>query len=274
MIYSADDSILTKQNIILLDNFTNYNRPSVDYFDDSFDSYSHYANSFLLLSKYTQKRKKNLRLPSCSSEDELDYFFYIGRLTNCVFRRWSIHVNPKINVKINPLDINWNREMDTTVLYGPDLTNRVPTGIPSLLTKGTNASSSSSSLKRTSSGISTPSSSTWSSPLQSCVASKSTVSKCLHFNELVLKKVIYDQWGNFYESHTLINDILPKPSHNIELSSHFKLISKAEHRLSKKHSNNQNSILDSTPRNSHNLDNSSTFLNFPQNNKKELMFVA
>ncbi|CAI4036373.1 hypothetical protein SMKI_15G2150 [Saccharomyces mikatae IFO 1815] len=117
---SLDDTVLTKKNIALLDNATNYVRPAIDYFHFIFDYDSlDVPITWRLLLK--MRKHKLLRLPSCSPENEFDYSIYIARLHNCMWRRWSIkHFNLE-GLEINPLRINWNKETDITVLYGPDL---------------------------------------------------------------------------------------------------------------------------------------------------------
>lgn len=101
---------------------TNYNKPAIDYFHHEFNDASlEMSASWTLLLK--MRKHKLLRLPSCSSEDVLDYNMYLVRLHHCLWRRWSINHYGLQNFKSNPLSINWNKETDVTVLYGPDLTN-------------------------------------------------------------------------------------------------------------------------------------------------------
>ena len=45
----------------------------------------------------------------------------MARLYHCIWRRWSIKHFNLDEYKIYPLSINWNKEIDVTVLYGPDL---------------------------------------------------------------------------------------------------------------------------------------------------------
>ncbi|EJS42836.1 YKR075C [Saccharomyces arboricola H-6] len=119
---SLDDTIISYQNLMLLDNMTNYNRPAIDYFHHEFNNASlEMPASWKLLLK--MRKHKLLRLPSCSSEDSLDYNMYLVRLHHCLWRRWSINQYDLQSSKSNPLSINWNKETDVTVLYGPDLTN-------------------------------------------------------------------------------------------------------------------------------------------------------
>lgn len=117
---SLDDSVLTKKNIALLDNATNYIRPAIDYFHFKFNYDSlDVSTTWRLLLK--MRKHKLLRLPSCSSENEFDYSIYMARLYHCIWRRWSIKHFNLDEYKIDPLSINWNKEIDVTVLYGPDL---------------------------------------------------------------------------------------------------------------------------------------------------------
>lgn len=125
---SLDDSIISKQNMMLLDNVTNYSKCAIDYFhcdlnntDNSTDNNNNndLPLSWSLLCK--MKKHKLLRLPSCSIEDDIDYNMYLQRLHHCLWRRWSIQQFNLHNVKLDPLDINWNKNTDVTVLYGPDL---------------------------------------------------------------------------------------------------------------------------------------------------------
>lgn len=117
---SLDDTIISKQNLMLLDNVTNYNKPAIDYFHHSFNNdLLELPLSWTLLLK--MRKHKLLRLPSCSLEDDIDYNIYLVRLHHCLWRRWSINYYHLNNNKINPLSINWNKDTDVTVLYGPDL---------------------------------------------------------------------------------------------------------------------------------------------------------
>ncbi|EJS41682.1 YOR062C [Saccharomyces arboricola H-6] len=117
---SLDDSVLTKKNIALLDNATNYTRPAVDYFRFTFD-YDRLDVPITWRLLWKMRKHKLLRLPSCSSENEFDYTMYMARLHHCMWRRWSINHFKLDDLKIDPLSINWNKERDVTLLYGPDL---------------------------------------------------------------------------------------------------------------------------------------------------------
>ncbi|KAL3237546.1 uncharacterized protein RNJ42_01080 [Nakaseomyces bracarensis] len=118
---SLDDSIVTRQNLILLDNLTNYDKSSIDYFHYKFamDGPDVPLAWTILL---RMKSHRVLRLPSCAMEDDQDYTDYLMRLHHCLWRRWSLHYFDLAKNKQNPLDINWNKESDVNVLYGPDLT--------------------------------------------------------------------------------------------------------------------------------------------------------
>lgn len=118
---SLDDTIISRQNLMLLDNVTNYQRPAIDYFHHKFNENKlEIPLSWTLLLK--MRKHKLLRLPSCSIEDDMDYKIYLVRLHHCLWRRWSIDYYHLDKCKADPLSINWNKETDVTVLYGPDLT--------------------------------------------------------------------------------------------------------------------------------------------------------
>ncbi|CCK69733.1 uncharacterized protein KNAG_0C06400 [Huiozyma naganishii CBS 8797] len=117
---SLDDSIISRQNLMLLDNVTNYNKAAIDYFHHKFsDELLELPVSWTMLLK--MRKHKLLRLPSCAIEDDDDYRMYLVRLHHCLWRRWSINYYKLNKTKLNPLAINWNKETDVTVLYGPDL---------------------------------------------------------------------------------------------------------------------------------------------------------
>ncbi|CCD26234.1 uncharacterized protein NDAI_0H00600 [Naumovozyma dairenensis CBS 421] len=119
---SLDDTIISRQNLMLLDNVTNYQKPAIDYFHHEFnDDKLEIPLSWTLLLK--MRKHKLLRLPSCSIEDDMDYNIYLVRLHHCLWRRWSINYYHLDKCKLDPLSINWNKETDVTVLYGPDLTD-------------------------------------------------------------------------------------------------------------------------------------------------------
>ncbi|KAL3233564.1 Uncharacterized protein RNJ44_03604 [Nakaseomyces bracarensis] len=116
---SLDDTIISRQNLMLLDNVTNYSKPALDYFHHEFDYSKDVCLSWGLLLK--MRKHKVLRLPSCSNEDDMDYNIYLERLHHCLWRRWSMNLFKLEDKKLNPLSINWNKDTDVTVLYGPDL---------------------------------------------------------------------------------------------------------------------------------------------------------
>ncbi|GCF01303.1 hypothetical protein ZYGM_000941 [Zygosaccharomyces mellis] len=115
---SLDDTIISRQNLLLLDNVTNYARPAIDYFTCRFQDQD-IATTWKLLLK--MRNHKLIRLPSCSLEDDLGYHLYLSRLYHTLWRRWSQQLY-RINCRADPLSVNWDKELDMTVLYGPDLT--------------------------------------------------------------------------------------------------------------------------------------------------------
>lgn len=118
---SLDDTIISRQNLMLLDNVTNYRKPALDYFHHKFNSDAlEMPMTWTLLLK--MRKHKLLRLPSCAIEDDADYNAYLMRLHHCLWRRWSLEHFKLEKNKVDPLSINWNKETDITVLYGPDLT--------------------------------------------------------------------------------------------------------------------------------------------------------
>ncbi|CDO91762.1 unnamed protein product [Kluyveromyces dobzhanskii CBS 2104] len=120
---SLDDTIIIRKNLLLLDNVTNLNKPAIDYFHHNFNETYAICETWKVLLKVG--KHKVLRLPSCSQEDESDYNYYLKRLHHCLWRRWSMEnfqLNGSEN-KYDPLRINWNKENDMTVLYGPQLSD-------------------------------------------------------------------------------------------------------------------------------------------------------
>lgn len=115
---SLDDTIISKGNLLLLDNITNYARPAIDYFTHNFGDQG-IAIPWRLLLK--MKNHKLIRLPSCSSEDDSDYHFYLTRLHHALWRRWTQQLYG-IKGRTDPKRIDWDRDSDMMVLYGPDLT--------------------------------------------------------------------------------------------------------------------------------------------------------
>lgn len=120
---SLDDTVIIRKNLLLLDNVTNLNKPAIDYFHHNFKETYSICETWKVLLKVG--KHKVLRLPSCSQEDESDYNYYLKRLHHCLWRRWSMenfHLNDSAH-KYDPLRINWNKENDMTVLYGPQLSD-------------------------------------------------------------------------------------------------------------------------------------------------------
>ncbi|CCC70935.1 hypothetical protein NCAS_0G00480 [Naumovozyma castellii] len=119
---SLDDTIISPKNLMLLDNVTNYTKEAIDYFNYDFKP-SHYLQGVPLSCSLLAKMSKHnlLRLPSCSMEEPIDYSIYLTRLHNALWRRWSINQFNLHDRKCNPLQLDWNKETDMTVLYGPDL---------------------------------------------------------------------------------------------------------------------------------------------------------
>lgn len=117
---SLDDSIICSQNLMLLDNVTNYNNVAIDYYHTKLSMEERRLSYSLLLK---MKKHKLLRLPSCSMEDEIDYKIYLHRLHHCIWRGWSIDFYGLQNHKMNPALINWDKENDMIVLYGPNFSS-------------------------------------------------------------------------------------------------------------------------------------------------------
>ncbi|SMN17887.1 similar to Saccharomyces cerevisiae YOR062C Protein of unknown function [Maudiozyma saulgeensis] len=225
---SLDDSIISDQNLMLLDNVTNYTRASVDYFHHSFDyNKLEMSETWALLLK--MRKHKLLRLPSCSSEDDDDYSMYLKRLHHCLWRRWAIHEFHLQDKKLDPLVINWNKETDVTVLYGPSLSKDIDqqkqeesktVEIPSFSSQDSDEIKSvhsdtnldySSSYDSYSSSVESQTSSIFDSPsiLKTNHTNNNTSSsmkKSLKFNSLVHRRDI-NQRGQFIESDIKINDI-------------------------------------------------------------------
>lgn len=229
---SLDDSILSSQNMILLDNVTNYKKSALDYFHHDFDyNNQELPTTWNLLCK--MRKHKLLRLPSCSNEDDTDYIMYIERLHHCLWRRWSIHNFNLENKKLNPLSLNWNKETDITVLYGPDLAmadrkNETEEDQCSRLTGLKNGKQIKSALKHSfsdsslieniplqSNSVTSDNLSTYSSSVDSTTSSifDSPISqsekpkiKKLAFNNVVQKREI-NKYGQINETMISVNDI-------------------------------------------------------------------
>ncbi|GMM53428.1 hypothetical protein DAKH74_000440 [Maudiozyma humilis] len=216
---SLDDSIISDQNLMLLDNVTNYTRASVDYFHHDFDYASpEIGDTWALLLK--MRKHKLLRLPSCSTEDDDDYSMYLKRLHHCLWRRWAIHEYNLQNRKLDPLAINWNKETDVTVLYGPALSKNIETAAKKTpVAPATDADSIHSDPGATldyedtySSSIDSQTSSIFDSPsilkttTSNTEESAPTPKKSLKFNYIVARRDI-DSSGKISECNVSINDI-------------------------------------------------------------------
>ena len=221
---SLDDTIISKQNMMLLDNVTNYDRVAIDYFHTPWQNMKDLPLSWSLLCK--MKKHKLLRLPSCSMEDDLDYNIYLQRLHHCLWRRWSIE-NFRLNgTKLDPLDINWNKETDITVLYGPDFSIYKSTEISNNTNKyntiplskfDTNKEKESTSDTESlhsedsliySSSLDSSSSLLFDTPKytkNSTTSEHIPIRKSLRFSEIVKKRDI-TMYGEFKESYIQIND--------------------------------------------------------------------
>lgn len=218
---SLDDSIISDQNLMLLDNVTNYNRASVDYFHHKFDyNKLEMSETWTLLLK--MRKHKLLRLPSCSSEDDDDYSMYLKRLHHCLWRRWGIDQFHLQDKKLDPLSINWNKETDVTVLYGPSLSKDIEqsqdTATQSMDVSLDNDSihsdtqlDYSSSYDSYSSSVESQTSSIFDSPSilkpkNSNTNSTNSTKKSLKFNCMVHRRDI-DSKGKFLETNIIINDM-------------------------------------------------------------------
>ncbi|EDO15638.1 hypothetical protein Kpol_489p19 [Vanderwaltozyma polyspora DSM 70294] len=217
MLESLDDSVLTKQNLRLLDNITNYNKPALDYFIHDFDSHNELSQTWSLLHKMNTQRKILIRLPSCSIENEYDYNFYMKRLHHCLWRRWAIDLNNLNDLKINPLDINWNKETDVTVLYGPDLKESISSHIHNIFPASHKSNHENDSIDNHdfsdddysieySSSICSRTSTSSSIFESSHTSNTPCPKKALKFNDYVLTREI-DSRGICHESQTYINDL-------------------------------------------------------------------
>lgn len=118
---SIDDTILTRMNLLLLDNVTNLNKPAIDYFTfpiNTIDKIISMLNGWSLLLK--MRKFDLLRLPSCSITDMTNYKNYLVRLHHVMWRRSTIEFYHLQNLKIHPLMINWDKDFDFNILYGPN----------------------------------------------------------------------------------------------------------------------------------------------------------
>ncbi|CEP60724.1 uncharacterized protein LALA0_S01e17524g [Lachancea lanzarotensis] len=244
---SVDDCVLIHQNMMLLENVTNLERPAIDYYhcnlswDDSL-AMPQTWNLLLHLGKY-----KLLRLPSCSAEDDTDYQMYVKRLHHCLWRRWSIsYYNLGAN-KLDPGAVNWNKEQDFSVLYGPDLTidgeasvkqpqldslvghqfamQQPPNlPLPVILKNAATDNETDDSTGCFSSSLDSRDSSIFDHiPSKSCLkhsdSSHRGRRRPLKFNDQVLRRDI-DPFGSLYERKILLNDShVPFPDNESELES-------------------------------------------------------
>lgn len=222
---SVDDLVLTKRNMRMFDNKNNYTKPALDYFHHDFfvnEQNNEFQQFWSLLtsSKKDTEDADMIRLPSCSLENKFDYEFYLKRLHHCIWRRWSIDLEKLQDMKIDPLSINWNKETDITVLYGPDVkvTEQGSTHLTGLFKSiDFNKDFDSSIILSNDDNdlideISSLSSSVDSQPAsaRSSIFEKSIVTptkkKSLKFNDFVLRRDINAK-GRFFEFHTYINDL-------------------------------------------------------------------
>ncbi|QLQ82004.1 hypothetical protein HG537_0G02580 [Torulaspora globosa] len=227
---SLDDTIISRQNLMLLDNVTNYRKPALDYFHHEFNSDAlEMPITWTLLLK--MRKHKLLRLPSCAIEDDADYNTYLMRLHHCLWRRWSIEHFKLEKLKIDPLSINWNKETDITVLYGPDLTGVMEEESETLQepVKGSQTALDSEEEEIISGGTRGY---TYSSSVDSHTSSifddntcmkthSNSSSKSLKFSNTVLRRDI-DRHGVFQEKHIQINDTpeIPLRRHKKSHRSH------------------------------------------------------
>lgn len=223
---SLDDTIISRQNLMLLDNVTNYRKPALDYFHHKFNSDAlEMPMTWTLLLK--MRKHKLLRLPSCAIEDDTDYNTYLMRLHHCLWRRWSMEHYKLEKLKLDPLSINWNKETDITVLYGPDLTGVTEEPVepekpkPVKSTPVVRQCSTDSEEEDVISGEARAY--TYSSSVDSHVSSifdetactkthSNSSCKSLKFNNTVLRRDI-DRHGAFQESQIQINDAAKIPRH-------------------------------------------------------------
>ncbi|CCE64338.1 hypothetical protein TPHA_0H01310 [Tetrapisispora phaffii CBS 4417] len=242
---SYDDIIITPKNVKILNNLSDYSQTALDYFSYDFKTIE-FEQCWSLLKNYSSFNfetklidGKRIRLPSCSLEDKFDYDLYLKRLHHCVWRRWSMSLKNSNNNLIDPLSINWNKENDLTVLYGPDfystekdsllkkntpplknITNKhleaVMTHIQHLHLKSKGKlftedipeelEYSSDSRSSISSGSSSGSGAIFDNSHEQQQSRLNKKSKLLNFNDFVVRWDI-DENGLCYESHNYINDL-------------------------------------------------------------------
>lgn len=219
---------------MLLDNVTNYSKPSLDYFHHKFDSDNlEIPLTWTLLLK--MRKHKLLRLPSCAIEDDADYKMYLIRLHHCLWRRWSIEHYNLDKSKVDPLSINWNKETDITVLYGPDLTGISEDStfetkairLAGMKKHSTNAfeigdedliGSQDTHSYNYSSSVDSDASSIFDAESTCTKTQSNTSTKSLKFKDTVLRRDI-DSHGGCHESRITINDT-SKPAHRARHHHH------------------------------------------------------
>lgn len=237
---SLDDTVIVRRNLMLMENVTNLEKPAIDYYHFDFSSGRAMTmpqtwDLLLRLGKY-----QLVRLPSCSAEDDVDYQMYVKRLHHCLWRRWSMAHFGLTDCKLNPLDINWNKEQDVSVLYGPDLSledesrctastagvvrSATPSGKPGADHADACASVDSCDDFGVAYGSSLDSrdSSIFDSlPRKSCLIRhpvRSGRHHSLHFDNQVLRRDI-DKYGDLCERTVFINDA--EPTLDIEFDSEY-----------------------------------------------------
>ncbi|SCV03626.1 LAMI_0H09670g1_1 [Lachancea mirantina] len=210
---SLDDLVLVRRNLQLFDNVSNLQKPAIDYFHHDFGVHTTLAmpHAWFLLASMGKHRV--LRLPSCSPDDVFDYDLYLERLHHCLWRRWSMEQRYCVRDKLDPLDINWNKELDVTVLYGPDLTGSCPTpgasaGALAPLPYRDSAYMNGSGDLLSSSASSDKSSLFDATPVKSCLKNSepARTRKNLHFKNSVKRRDI-DLLGRSSEQDVCINDL-------------------------------------------------------------------
>lgn len=142
---------------------------------------------------------------------------YLKRLHHCLWRRWTIEQFRLKNKKIDPLRINWNKEQDVTVLYGPQMSaNLHKCPMNSVMAKDPMDIDLVDDLEEQSMIYSSSVESSDSSifdhyPTRSILKHDTKQKKCkrsLHFNNQVQRRDI-DRRGKFHECQVTINDEFP-----------------------------------------------------------------
>ncbi|AGO12679.1 AaceriADR205Cp [[Ashbya] aceris (nom. inval.)] len=207
---TIDDIVLVKHNLTLLDNATDLDRPAVDYFRCSLTEDPRKVFE-IWQSLVKMGKRRLLRLPSCAMEDQYGYELYVQRLHHCLWRRWSIRQFGLEDNKVDPLLINWNKENDVTLLYGPTMSAdacRMRTWCRKCGAKvwaGDCDAQVSDSESDARSGLTSAGSSA--SSILDCRHRRQsrTGNKGLHFNEHVLQRNI-DWFGGCHDRFTELND--------------------------------------------------------------------